>query len=187
VNSLILNGVVVGNPKASQTKEGAAKCVFVVETDGRDLPLRFNVLAFGGPGETASKLIDGDEILLSGRMVGPEAVLHAGRELAKAILQQWQRVWTAPLNLQEQQRLDALQGAWVNYESEAVTHGIEVEKEFDTRLLRPPLQKVPDLAKMRRAHGVLEWNLLSLGLARKRDHKNTEPDEGFWGAAGPGI
>src|SRR5437879_5293487 len=69
MNSLILNGVVVGNPKASQTKEGATKCVFVVETDGRDLPLRFNVLAFGGPGETASKLLDGDEILLSGRMV----------------------------------------------------------------------------------------------------------------------
>src|SRR2546430_4458975 len=69
MNSLILNGVVVGNPKASQTKEGATKCVFVVEIDGRDLPLRFTVVAFGGPGETAGSLVDGDEILLSGRMV----------------------------------------------------------------------------------------------------------------------
>ena len=114
-------------------------------------------------------------------------MLHTGRELANAILQQWQRVWIAPLNQQEQARLDALQAAWANYEREAVTHGIEVEKEFDTRLLRPPLQKIPDLAKLRRAHGVLEWNLLSLGLARKRGQKDMEPDEGFWGSAGPGI
>jgi len=115
------------------------------------------------------------------------AVLDAGRKLAKAILQQWQRVWMAPLNLKEQTRLDALQAAWTNYEREAPTHGIEVEKEFDTRLLCPPVQKVPDLAKMRRAHGVLEWNLLSLGLAQRRGQKNTEPDGGFWQSAGPGI
>jgi len=119
--------------------------------------------------------------------VRPEAVLHAGRKLAEAILYQWQRVWTAPFNQQEQARLDALQAAWTNYEREAAACGIEVEREFDIRLLRPPLQKVPDLAKMRRAHGVLEWNLLSLGLAQKRGQKDTEPDEGFWGSAGPGI
>src|SRR5712692_4121728 len=69
MNSLILNGVMVGDPKATTTKEGAAKCVFVVETDGKDLPLRFTVIAFGGPAEAASKLLDGDEILIAGRMV----------------------------------------------------------------------------------------------------------------------
>jgi len=115
------------------------------------------------------------------------AVLDAGRKLAKAILQQWQRVWMAPLNLEEQRRLDALQAAWTNYEREALTHGIEVEKEFDTRLLHPPLQRVPDLAKLRRAHGVLEWNLLSLGLAQRRGQKDTGSDGGFWATAGPGI
>jgi hypothetical protein len=116
------------------------------------------------------------------------AVLAAGHKLEEAVLSQWQRVWTAPLNLEEQMRLDALQAAWTNYEREAVTDGIEIEREFDTRLLRPPLQKTPDLAKISRAHGVLEWNLLSLGLARKRSQKNTEPDGGgLWESAGPGI
>ncbi len=113
-----------------------------------------------------------------------EAILIAGRELAEAILNQWQRVWTAPFNQQEQRRLDGLQAAWVSYEREALTQGVDIEKEFDTRLLRPPLQKVPDLAKMRRAHGVLEWNLLSLGM---RDHKNAESDGGLWQSSGPGI
>ena len=116
-----------------------------------------------------------------------ESVLTVGRELAEAILQQWQRVWMAPLNQQEQRRLDALQGAWTNFEREAAACGIDVELTFDTRLLRPPVPKVPDLAKMRRAHGVLEWNLLSLGLAQRRGQKNTEPDGGFWATAGPGI
>ena len=69
MNSLILNGVVVGDPKATTTKEGAAKCVFVVETDGKDLPLRFTVIAFGNPAEMASKFLDGDEVLIAGRMV----------------------------------------------------------------------------------------------------------------------
>jgi hypothetical protein len=122
-----------------------------------------------------------------GEQAAKPAVLDAGHKLAEAVLQQWQRVWMAPLNQQEQGRLDVLQAAWTNYEREAASHGVDVEKEFDTRLLRPPIQKIPDLAKLRRAHGVLEWNLLSLGLAQKRGQKGTEPDEGFWGSAGPGI
>jgi hypothetical protein len=117
-----------------------------------------------------------------------QEVLLTGRKLVQAILSQWRRVWTAPLNLEELSRLDGLQAAWTNYEREALTHGIDVEKEFDTRLLRPQLQKILNLAKLRRAHGVLEWNLLSLGLARKRSQKNTEPDDGsLWESAGPGI
>jgi hypothetical protein len=115
------------------------------------------------------------------------SVLAAGHKLAESILSQWRRVWTAPLNLEEQRRLYALQAAWSNYESEALSHGIQVEKEFDTRLLRPPVQKVPDLAKLRRRQGVLEWHLLGRHLARCRSHKNTEPDGGFWAGAGPGI
>jgi len=114
-------------------------------------------------------------------------LLTQGRTLAAAILHQWQRVWTAPLNQQEQARLDALQRAWANYERESAAHGIDIEKEFDIRLLRPPLQKLPDIARMRHAHGVLEWNLLSLGLAGKRGQKDAEPDQGFWSSAGPGI
>jgi hypothetical protein len=115
------------------------------------------------------------------------AVLDAGRKLAETILHQWQRLWRAPFNQQEQARLDALQAAWVNYEREAAAHGIAVEEEFDTRLLRPPLQRVPDLARMRRAYGPLAWNLLSLSLAQRRDNKNAEPDDGFRSSAGPGI
>jgi hypothetical protein len=69
MNSLILNGNVLGNPKITQTKDGATKTILTVETDGKDLPLRFTVLAFGGVAEKASRLVDRDEILLSGRMV----------------------------------------------------------------------------------------------------------------------
>ena len=69
MNSVILNANVVGNPKISQTQNGATKAVFTVQTDGRDLPLYFQIVAFGNPAETASRLLDGDEILISGRMV----------------------------------------------------------------------------------------------------------------------
>lgn len=69
MNSLILNGNVVGSPKVTQTKDGATKAVFTVQTDGRDLPLRFQVVCFGVPALTAAKLIPEDEVLISGRMV----------------------------------------------------------------------------------------------------------------------
>jgi len=69
MNSVILNGVVSSHPKTSETKDGALKTTFTISTDGRDLPLHFTVLSFGNPASTASKLIEGDEILVSGRLV----------------------------------------------------------------------------------------------------------------------
>jgi len=68
MNALILNGVLVGDPRMSVTKDGATKAVFTVACDGKDLPLHFACLAFGYQGETVRSLRDGDEILLSGRM-----------------------------------------------------------------------------------------------------------------------
>jgi len=73
MNSVILNGNVVGTPKITQTKDRQNKAVLTVTTDGRDLPLNFSVIAFGRPADTASKLIDGDEVLISGRMVASAA------------------------------------------------------------------------------------------------------------------
>lgn len=69
MNALIMNGRVVGSVKASQTREGAAKAVLTIETDGRDLPLRFHIVSFGNAAKAASQLIEGDEVLISGRMV----------------------------------------------------------------------------------------------------------------------
>lgn len=69
MNALILNGVVVNHPKTSETKDGALKTTFTISTDGRDLPLHFSVLSFGNAASTASKLIQGDEVLVSGRLV----------------------------------------------------------------------------------------------------------------------
>jgi hypothetical protein len=69
MNSLILNGIVVGAPKMSETSTGAPKSIMTISTDGKDLPLYFHVLSFGLPAIAASKLVDGDAILLSGRMV----------------------------------------------------------------------------------------------------------------------
>jgi single-stranded DNA-binding protein len=69
MNSVILNGNVIGTPKVTQTKDGQTKANLTVRTDGRDMPLNFSVIAFGRPADTASHLIEGDEVLISGRMV----------------------------------------------------------------------------------------------------------------------
>ena len=69
MNSIILSGVVASHPKTSETKDGALKTTFTISTDGRDLPLHFTVLSFGNRAGTASKLVQGDEVLLSGRLV----------------------------------------------------------------------------------------------------------------------
>jgi single-stranded DNA-binding protein len=68
VNSLILNGRVVGGIKSSQTKTGVPKTIFVIETDGKDLPLRFSIVAFGQAADAANKLYEGDEVLIGGRL-----------------------------------------------------------------------------------------------------------------------
>jgi single-stranded DNA-binding protein len=69
MNSVIMNGRIVSSPKTILTKNGSTKSVFCIEIDGRDLPLRFSVVCFGNPAEVASKLIEGDEVLLCGRLV----------------------------------------------------------------------------------------------------------------------
>lgn len=68
MNSVIMSAVVVRYPKTSETKDGALKCAFTVTTDGRDLPLHFQVVCFGNAAQTASTLVAGDEVLLSGRL-----------------------------------------------------------------------------------------------------------------------
>jgi hypothetical protein len=68
VNSIILNARVIGNIKSTYTKGGVPKSHLVVETDGRDLPLRFSIVAFGNSADAAAKLYDGDEVLISGRL-----------------------------------------------------------------------------------------------------------------------
>jgi hypothetical protein len=69
MNAVIMQGVVVGPPKTSETSTGALKSVFTLSTDGKDLPLYFHVLSFGLPAIAASKLVDGDAVLLNGRLV----------------------------------------------------------------------------------------------------------------------
>jgi hypothetical protein len=68
VNAIILNGRVIGNPKASLARNGVAKTIVIVETDGRDLPLRFTCIGFGYAANAASKVVDGDEVLVCGRL-----------------------------------------------------------------------------------------------------------------------
>ncbi len=68
MNVLTLTGRAVGSPKDSATQTGTAKTMFVLETDGGELPLRFACIAFGACAERASQIVDGDEILLTGRM-----------------------------------------------------------------------------------------------------------------------
>jgi hypothetical protein len=68
-----MQGVLVGAPKSSETNTGTLKTIFTLSTDGRDLPLYFHVVSFGLPAAAAAKLVDGDAILLSGRMVASTA------------------------------------------------------------------------------------------------------------------
>jgi single-stranded DNA-binding protein len=69
MNSLILNAIVVGDPKLSVTKADATKALFQISTDGRDMPLHFQCVCFGAPAQVAAGMYDGDEILISGRLV----------------------------------------------------------------------------------------------------------------------
>ena len=83
MNSLILNAIVVGDPKLSETKAGAQKALFQISTDGRDMRLHFQCVAFGTPAQVAATMFDGDEILLAGRLVantatrGVSVVVHS--------------------------------------------------------------------------------------------------------------
>ena len=68
MNVVTMNGRAIGSPKDGATQSGTMKTTFVVETDGNELPLRFSCIAFGACAERALQLVDGDEILLTGRM-----------------------------------------------------------------------------------------------------------------------
>jgi len=69
VNNLTMTATILGKPQTSQTHEKALRARFTVESDGGELPLRFLILAYGHQAQTASELQDGDEVMVSGRMV----------------------------------------------------------------------------------------------------------------------
>jgi single-stranded DNA-binding protein len=69
MNSIILNGNIAGDVKVSETKDGARKAAFQLSTDGRDLALYFRCVCFGTPAGVAASLVDGDEVLITGRLV----------------------------------------------------------------------------------------------------------------------
>ena len=68
MNVVTMNGRAVGSPKDGATQTGTAKCMFVIETDGGELPLRFSCICFGVSAERASQVKDGDEVFFTGRM-----------------------------------------------------------------------------------------------------------------------
>lgn len=68
MNILTLNGFALSNAVARENGRGTLKTNFTVETDGGELPLRFNCIAFGTSAERAAKIIEGDEVILSGRL-----------------------------------------------------------------------------------------------------------------------
>jgi single-stranded DNA-binding protein len=68
MNVLTLNGFALSNAATRQNERGTLKTVFNVETDGGELPLHFSCIAFGTSAERAAKIVEGDEVLLSGRL-----------------------------------------------------------------------------------------------------------------------
>jgi hypothetical protein len=69
MNNLTMTATILGKPQTSQTHEKALRARFSVQSDGGELPLRFLILAYGHQAQTASELQDGDEVMVSGRMV----------------------------------------------------------------------------------------------------------------------
>jgi|SRR5437867_13421504 len=67
MNVLAMNAFALGNAVARTNEQGTPKTIFTVETDA-ELPLRFNCIAFGSSAERASKIVEGDEVLLSGKL-----------------------------------------------------------------------------------------------------------------------
>jgi hypothetical protein len=68
MNVITMSARAVGSPKQSATQSGTTKTLFVVETDGGELPLRFSCVAFGSCAEKAASLAEGDEVFLTDRM-----------------------------------------------------------------------------------------------------------------------
>jgi len=68
MNTVTMNGRMVGPPKEGSTQTGTPKAIFLIETDGGELPLRFSCICFGSNADLAGKLAEGDELLLAGKM-----------------------------------------------------------------------------------------------------------------------
>jgi hypothetical protein len=73
MNNITMTATIVGTPQTSTTHERALRARFTVETSGGELPLRFIILSYGNQAKAASALQDGDEVLVTGRMVASAA------------------------------------------------------------------------------------------------------------------
>jgi len=68
MNVLTMNAFALGHAVTRKNEQGTLKTIFAVETDGGELPLHFNCITFGLSAERASKIVEGDEVLLSGKL-----------------------------------------------------------------------------------------------------------------------
>ena len=73
MNSLIMSAKVVTEVRTRQTPGGLTKAEFFVETDGQQVPIRFQCVALGRPGERCSSLTNGAQLLLQGRLTASRA------------------------------------------------------------------------------------------------------------------
>jgi single-stranded DNA-binding protein len=69
MNSMMLSANIVGDVKMSETKDGAAKALFRISPDGRDMPLHIQCVVFGTAAQIAAGIFDGDLVMISGRLV----------------------------------------------------------------------------------------------------------------------
>jgi len=72
LNIFTTTGRAIGDPQTGHTLAGKTKCMFVIEADAEanDLPLRFSCVTFGGVAERAAEIVDGNHLLVSGKLVG---------------------------------------------------------------------------------------------------------------------
>jgi len=111
-------------------------------------------------------------------------VLKRGRELAEIVLHQTDRCYRALNNKQEAARLDSLQEKWRVFEVEALTAGVDLQREFGDKL--PWLRRCPvkiDLARLRKTMSVPELRI----MLPPPTHEKPEKDDGIWSGLQPGI
>jgi hypothetical protein len=114
-------------------------------------------------------------------------LVERGRNLATAILAQYERFTRAPFNQQEGKKLDNLQAAFLTWERQ--THiqfpEIDTAKEFPDPRLRPAPPRILDERAYQRHRRMLEIDE-QCGIPMKQA-RPTHGDNGMWGGLPPGI
>lgn len=121
-----------------------------------------------------------------------EVLLAQGKELAQAVIFQYERFCRAPFNQEESARLRGLQARFLEWErmANAQCPALDTTEEFPDTRLRPFRRElsIEDIARLRRTPTRLEAHFQSVRLARQgQTVRRASPDDGLWSGMPGGI